>query len=532
MEEREMSAGARLRKHTGLVALVALMVVSAVYVAGCGGSDSSSSSSSSSSNSAGEAETGGTMRLSQGEEVASIEPLKSITPADINVVNSINEPLFKVNSEEKLVPWLVDSYQKSADQRVWTLHLKPGIEFSTGKPLTASDVVFTLEQARKSEFWEALLEGIQSVKASSPSTVVITNAKPAPELSVILSQWSFGVVPDNYGGVSEKQFAQHPVGTGPFMLTAWKPGETITLEKNPHYWRQGLPHLEKLVLQSVPDANSRVSQLRGGQLEAIMSPPWSQVDALESQPGIEVGHYPLGFVEYLTLNSRFPLFKNPRVREAVSLAIDREGIINAALNGEGKPAGAWVPPPIPDSNQNIKPDVQDVEKAKALLAEAVKEGADPSFTLIYTNVESFWITAIQIVQQDLEEVGFKVQLQSLDSASWNEASISGEYDASAINFYGTVPSPAEMFGFYNSSEGDYSGADTSVTTKLASEAASEVDPKKRQEIWYEAQEILAKEKFFVPICYAPYLWAYQDKINGIPVGYTGIAQYAEAGFTG
>ena len=517
-----MSGAARVRRFAGVVALAGLALLG---VSGCGGGGGGSGSTSSAAPAA-----GGTLHVSQGEEVITLDPLEALDLSSVNVVSQIEETLFRVTASGENEPWLVSGVEKSPDQKVWTLRLRQGVKFSNGDPMTSADVLFTLEQARKSANWSSVLEGIAKVTAPSPETIVIANRKPAPELPAILSQWSFGIVPKGYGGATAKEFAQHPIGTGPFMLGSWKRGESLMLDRNPHYWGDGQPYLDEVVFQAVPDSNSRVSQLKGGQLDVVYSPPWAQIAALESAPELEVGEYPLGFSEFLILNTRRPLFADKRVREAVDLAVNREDIVGAATNGLGEPAGSWFAPTVPYQDASIEPTARDVAKAKQLLAAAVGDGIDPSFTLATRSENSFWATAAQIVQQNLEEVGFEVKLQSFDEASMLELLGAGDFDAGALELYDAVPSPSEPIAFYNGFEGLWSGAPTTKTTKLAEAAASEVDPGKRERLYHEFQQVLAEEKAILPLVYLPFVWAHRTAVTGFTVGTTGTPWFAETGF--
>lgn len=505
-----------------------LLVLGALIVAGCGGGSGSGTG----SDATGAAlKAGGTLDISQAGEVIVLDPPEIIDPSGINVISQINESLFKVNAEEELEPWLASSYEKSADQTVWTLQLRKGVEFSTGQPLTSADVLFTLEAVRKSPVLGHQFEKVEDVQAPSPSTIVIKTKLPAPELPAELSLWGTGIVPDNYGDVSKKEFAQHPVGTGPFMFGPWKRGESITLEKNPGYWQSGQPFLDKVVVHTVASPESRVAQLKGGQLDVIDSPPWSQIEGIEATPGLAVGDYPLGNSHFLILNSHNPLFQDERVREAIALAIDREGIVSASLNGHGEPSGAWLPPVVPYSDHAIEPLAQDSAKAKQLLAEAVKDGVDPSFTMNTVAEDSIWGTAGQVIQQNLEEVGFDVEIRPLDLASDLEALEGGDFDAGGLWVYSGIPSPLELVGYYDASKAIYSGASTTETAKLSEQAGSEVDSQKRERLYHQFQEIIAKERFLVPIQYAPFSWATRDAVSGFAVGKTGIPWLAETGLS-
>ena len=517
------------RTRLGAIALLAF--AAALIIAGCGGSSSSGTSDSSAKETTPKA--GGTLRISLEAEVDTINPLESAIFPGVTVDSQIVEPLFKPNAKEEVEPWLVTSVKKTDDERVWTLKLRQGVKFSSGAPMTSADVLFTLEEARKSPYWESLLAGIEKVEAPSPSTIVITNSKPTPELEAVLSQWSFGIVPKNWGGESEKQFAQHPIGTGPFVLGPWKHGESITLEKNPDYWEKERPYLDKVIFQTVNSPESRVAQLKGGQLDVVFEPPSSQLDAIEATPGLTVGNYPLGIVQFLILNSRDPLFQNQKVREAVELAVDREGLNNVGLSGRGEVAGAWVPPATPSSAAEIiEPASRDVGKAKQLLAEAEKEGETPSFTLITPSESDFWQSGVQIVQQNLEEIGFKVKIEPVEATAELEPLASGKFDMATSQAAAGAPSPAELFSYYNATEGFYTGVDVTEMKKLAAQATSTPDAQKREGIWLQMQENIDEEQFILPLTYSPYLWALNEDVSGFEVFFTGIPFLADTGLTG
>lgn len=519
-----MNSGA-LIKWCIAAALAALAVVA---VAGCGGGASAGGG-----DSGGPKQHGGTLNIGLAEEAITLDPLAAYSASDINLVSQINEPLWREDLHGKVVPWLVEKAEPSDGQRVWTLHLKPGVKFSDGRPMTSADVLFSLERARENEEWKSLTEGIAKVEAPSPATVVIDNSAPAPELPAILSTWIFGIVPKNLGGESEKEFSQHPVGTGPFTLASWKHGEAITLVRNRGYWQQGQPYLDKVVWHAVTNPESRLAQLRSGQLDAIYSPSSSQFEAIESAPETEVGDYPEGYIEMLQLNSKNPLFSDSKVREAITLALDREGMIQAVLLGHGTPAGALLPPAQPFHDPDLKAPEQDVGKAKSLLAEAVKEGApEPSFTILVPTEDDFWATASQIAQQNLTEVGFKVKLQKMETSSWFEVLASGKFDATFAFGYSQSPSPSEMLGFYNGFNGFNTFVDTTETTKLLAKALRTVDLQERTRIYSQIQEIIAEEGYLVTVVNKPYSWAHRTDIDGFYVGVVGIPWLDETSLSG
>ena len=528
-------SGARRPLRVFWFASIGLVV--AIAIAGCGSGSSSNTASGNSTGAGGSSEAakpeqGGTLNIAQQEEIENLNPPEVFLPADINISSNISEPLWKVNFEEKLVPWLVEKADVSKNGKVWTLHLRKGVKFSNGKPLTSADVKFSLDTYRKDQVWGPTLEEISNVEASNPSTVIVTTSKPSPELPVILSQWSFAIVPDNWGGETREAFSSKPIGTGPFMLKEWKHGESFTLVRNPYYWQQGKPYLDAVVGHTVPDPNSRVAQLKSGELDVIYGQPWAQNEAIENDSETEVAEVPLGYLKLLTLNSARPLFKNVKVREAISLALDREALNEAVLNGAGEPAGSIVPPPIEFYDASIKPPAQDMAKAKELLAEAEKEGApSPTFTLILQR-DDFWPAAAQIIQQQLDEAGFHVNIETLEISTWLEAVANEEFDATGRIINSALPTPSEVFGLYLGENGYNTGSAVAQMQQLMTKARGEANEKKREQYYFQMQELVNKEKYIINVVYAPYPWAFRKNVTGLYVGAEGIPYFAETGFTG
>ncbi|HET7119733.1 MAG TPA: ABC transporter substrate-binding protein [Solirubrobacterales bacterium] len=504
--------------------MLALIAVCAMLVGGCGGSGGGSST-------GGKPTEGGTLRLAMTGEPTNLNPQQAIDQPAIYTVSQINEPLFRTDADSQVVPWLLKSATHSADGLTWTLKLRPGVKFSNGQPLTAEDVVFSIDAVRESVNWSFMYEAIDSVRAVSPTTVELSLSEPMAALESALSLYASGVVPAGYAGMSPKQFAQRPIGTGPFVLEKWSKGRSLTLARNADYWQPGKPFLDKVVISSVPDDNSRVAQLRGGQLDVVATPPWSQLDGLRSTPGLRVGEYSLARADYVMLNLAEPLFEDPRVREAASLALDRSGVVEAALAGNGKVGGSWLPEALLYADHGIKPPTRDVAKAKRLLSEAVAErGLSPALTLILTAGDTYAQTAGQIVQQDLEEVGFKVELQPLDEAAILSQLAAGEYQAAILALQSDIVDPSELVSFYTATGSYYTGAPTEAVGKLGAEGAAALDDEKRRQIYAEIQRQVGDENNLLTMDYQPFVWAMNDKVAGFEINATGIPWLADTGF--
>jgi peptide/nickel transport system substrate-binding protein len=504
--------------------------VMCLLVSGCGSGSGGSSAATVSSGTA--ATDGGTLRIADTSEAETLDPIKALSNPSVNAVTQIIEPLFKANAKGQIEPWLAVGSKQSPDGLTWTFKLRPGVKFTNGKPMTAEDVVFSIEAVRASEEWTSMFEPVTNVRAASASTVTVTTKQPVAGLPAELSLFAAGIVPKDYGGVSESEFAEHPVGTGPFELSSWKHGHSLTLSRNPHYWKKGQPLLDQVVFESAPEVNSRTTQLQGGELDVMASPDWSQLSGLEADPELNVGVYAMGYLDYISLNQRIPLFKDKRVREAVNLALEREGIVKAALYGYGETAGPWIQPAIKGHDESIKPVAQNVAKAKSLLSEAVAaDGVAPKMTLLFFSGDTYYSTVAQVAQQDLEEVGFQVTLQPLDESTVISQISAGKYDAVLLYYSSDVADPSEGGSIYAGTEGAFTGGKTEEVESLNAEAGAEADEAKRLALYGELQQVIAREQDVITYDYRPFVWAMQSNVTGFEVNATGHPWLAETGFS-
>lgn len=509
------------------IVVLALLAGVALAIGGCGSSGGADSEVSNTE----AVKPGGTLKMALGGELENLLPTGVVGGGESNVLSQILDTLFRTNGKGGSEPWLVNAYSKSRDDLTWTLHLHEDLHFSTGQPLTAADVVFSLNTVRKSANWGSLFEGIDKVSAPSKSVVTITTSKPDPALPSQLSLYATGIVPANYGGETKEEFGQHPIASGAFQLSAWKKGESLTLEPNPHYWKPNLPVLNKVIITTIPTDTNRDSQLEGGLLDLIGYPSWAQLSDLAQDSNLRVSTYKSGYTNSLVFNVTTPLFKDPAVRKAANLAIDRASIAKIALGGYGEVAGSWFGPAILYHDSAIEAPPRDIAESKRLLASAVKGGAVPKFKLLYFNENAQENLTAQIIQQNLEEVGFTVTLKPLDSSAAFELIAGGKYDASLIPYFPAIGDPSQTASFYVTYNGFFAGADVSKVAKLVNEAAIELDPSKRRQMYYRIQELIAEEENVIPLNYQPYTYVSRDNVGGFSVNAANVLSLATTGFT-
>ena len=190
------------------------------------------------------------------------------------------------------------------------------------------------------------------MEAPDPDTVVITTKYKWAPLLADIALFNNAIVPKNYAGMTQKQFYEHPIGTGPFKWDHWTHGQEIELVKNPDYWQTGKPYLDSVTWTTVPQDATRELQLKGGQAQIDEFPAYSSIQELQNTPGVTMNLFPSTRTDYLPMNEKVKPFEDVHVRRAISYALDRQAVIDSVLFGNGKPANSFMPPQVPYYDPN------------------------------------------------------------------------------------------------------------------------------------------------------------------------------------
>jgi peptide/nickel transport system substrate-binding protein len=505
-----------------------LLAVSPVLAA-CG-SGSSASSAGGGNAPSGAATTSGTSRtpkrggtLSFGRQTGptQLDPANSIVEGDVYTLDKIFEPLYITNPAGQLVPWLAQGHTVSSDGKTWTFALRPGVKFSDGKPLTAADVVFSIDRAAADANGPlSFLDfAIKSLKAET-STVVATLSQPwAPFLSDI-SVFANAILPKDFGGASESAFFASPVGTGPFTLKSLTKGGNVSLARNPDYWQSGKPYLDAVDFVYINDDNQRVLQLKSGQVQVISAVPPTQVAALQADSSVVLQKFGSWSVDLLFFNEKVPQFADRQVRRAISYALDVEAIAKATTYGTAQPGGSFFPPTL-QYYKNVPALSYDLAAAKAELAKS-KYPHGFSFTLLVSSGNSQYVAAATIIQQQLKPLGINVTLSQLDDAAFHTAFEAFNYQAMINNATNDISDPDEMASFQVDVKGGGSHSfwtyyDNPSAIALVHQAETEFDDAKRADLYGRIQAIVAQDAPYIPLDYPPNIYAWSPQVNGFAV---------------
>ncbi|TQJ09976.1 peptide/nickel transport system substrate-binding protein [Lapillicoccus jejuensis] len=497
------------------VRLTALTAVAAVALAACGGGGSSSTSTA--------GKDGGKLVIARAADALSMNKTTTFDNSSIYVFEQMMEPLFMVSEDgTKVEPWLATGYDVSSDKLTYTIHLREGVTFSNGSPMTAKDVKFSIDEDTKTgaDGWGYINAAIDTVTATDDKTVTIKLKYAWAPILADLSLFSNAIIPDNYGGKTAEQFYEAPVGTGPFVWGEWKKGQSLTLNKNPKYWGSGKPHLDSVTWTVVPDANTRKLQLQGKQIDIDEFPDWSSFSALKSAPGITATAFPSTRIDYVTMNQKKTPLQDVHVRRAIAYALDRESMVKTVLYGNGQAADSLLSPGTPFYAKNPQAPSYDVATAKAEMAKSsTPQGFSTSISI--SSGDPNQGSVAQIMQSELKEIGIDLQIQQLDPTALRAARNAGNFTMLLGGWTMDIPDPDEWTSFAVDPDGGshsaYTYYDNPDVIAINKKAQAETDDTKRAELYKELQEKTAADAWAAYLYYSPYAYAMQSSVKGFHV---------------
>lgn len=428
----------------GTVALLLLVVV-----AGCSDSKNNSGSNKNAQQNTNqganqsatpeEPAAGGTFVYGRPASVTSLDLHNQITSNNAFAIDKVFESLVAFDSKGEIVDWLAKSHSISEDGLTYTFVLRDGLKFSNGTEVTAEDAAFSLQRHLKVGGPLAIAAKVDTTVAKDNQTFVITLKEPYTPFISELSNFSNGIIPNNFGGVSEEEFFKKPVGTGPFVVEQWDAAGDLTFTKNPNYWQEGKPYIDKLVYKLIEDDSQAINQLKAGEVNAIESLALQNADEIKKGPDTTVVTNGSWVTEQLFFNTLDKNFSDVHVRRALALALDREGLTKALTFGYAQTANSLLPTTIPyNANETIKALNFDLDAAKAELAKsAFPNGFNTK--LLVASGNSTRAQEAQIIQAAGKSIGINIEIESIELATFRERFFA--YDFAAMLNSGQADSP-------------------------------------------------------------------------------------------
>ncbi|WP_455817880.1 glutathione ABC transporter substrate-binding protein GsiB [Pseudomonas cerasi] len=459
----------------------------------------------------------------------------TLDPYDANdtlsqaVAKSFYQGLFGFDKEMKLENVLAESYHASPDGLSYTIKLRTGVKFQDGTPFNAEAVKANLDRASNPDNHLKrynLFKTIASTEALDASTVKITLKQPfSAFINTLASPAAAMISPEalkKYG----KDIGFHPVGTGPYEFVTWNQTDFVKVKKFAGYWKAGYPKLDSITWRPVVDNNTRSAMLQTGEANFAFPIPFEQAKLLEKNSKLDLVTSPSIMQRYISFNVTQKPFDNPKVREAINYAINREALAKVAFAGYATPATGIVPPSIQYSQSYPAPEYNPT-KARELLKEA---GYPNGFTtaLWSSHNHSTAQKVLQFTQQQLAQVGIKVELTAMDAGQraaqvedkgqkesgvrmfytgWSAST--GEANWALTPLFATQSWPPTIFNtaFYSNTQVDKDLADALNTT----------NGEKKAELYKDAQDRIWKDQPWAPLVVEKLISANTKNLTGFYV---------------
>jgi ABC-type transport system substrate-binding protein len=386
---------------------------------------------------------GGVLKIALNQEANTVDPHKSRDIAGTQIKSMVYSQLVKYGRDLQIQNDLAERYE-SPDPTTYVFALRKGVKFHDGADLTVDDVIASYERLLDPSIGSPVyvfIKGIDKVTARDPNTIEFTLKEPQANFLAALA------LTGNY--IAQKQkiaanvdFETDLVGTGPFKFTSRTPGVETKVERNPNYFVQGLPYLDGISYRPVFDDPARMNALKSGDVDLSTYITWAAMGDIEQSPSLTLQSQKAGGFVQIDLRVDRPPLDNPRVRQAISYAIDRDALIKTATSGRGQPCfGGPVPQWMWAYNKDLENLYRyDPAKAKQLIQEAGAQGATIELITWPIDTELFGRPSV-VVATYLKQAGLNAVLKPVSNAEWAQARAEGNYQALVNGNLYSIPDP-------------------------------------------------------------------------------------------
>ncbi|ROR28559.1 peptide/nickel transport system substrate-binding protein [Mobilisporobacter senegalensis] len=460
-----------------------------------------------------EPQTGGSVVVGILQDLDSLDPHKAVAAGTKEVLFNVFEGLVKPDKDGNLVPAVASDYEISPDGLVYTFTLREGIKFHNGEAVTVQDIEYSikrcaglLDEKDSSVVVDAALSNIKEVNIKDERTVELVLKEANTEL---LGYLTVAIIPKDY-----KEQGTKPVGTGPFRFVSYTPLESMIVEKNPEYYVEGKPYLDKVTFKIVANTDAAFMELQAGSIDIFPYLTDSQAKQLEGTMRIEEGH--MNLVQALFLNNKVAPFDNIKVRQALNYAIDKQTILDMVAGGKGSIIGTNMFPAYAKYYLEELNDVYpyDPEKAKALLKEA---GLPDGFTFAITVPSNYQyhVDTAQVIVEQLKAVGISATINQVEWATWlSEVYTERKYEATIIGLDARLAPRDAMDRYLSTADNNFVNYSNSEYDATLDKAIRTVDENEKVESYQKLQTLLTEDAASVYIQDPPLLVAVNKKLAG------------------
>ncbi|WFU22767.1 ABC transporter substrate-binding protein [Bradyrhizobium sp. CB1717] len=461
-----------------------------------------------------------TLRIGIAEDPDILDPSIGRTYVGRIVFSAFCDKLFDIDEKLNIVPQLALSHETSADGKEMTIKLRPGVKFHDGEPLDAEAAKFSIERhmTLPTSFRKSELASVDHVEVVDPLTIKLVLKTPYSPLIAQLTDRSGMMVSPKAAKAAGDKFGLHPVCAGPYKFVERVQQDRMVFEKFADYWNKDNVHIDRVVFQPIIDSTVRLANLKSGALDLIERVLATDIKDVRADPKLVLSTAPeLGY-QGLTINigndkAKGPLSQSAKVRQALSLSIDREAINQVVFNGEFTPGNQWVSPTHPYYQKAFPIPGRDIAKAKALLKEA---GVSLPVTVDYMVPKGTEYEAVaQVVQSMAAEAGFDIKIRAVEFATTFKQAQAGEFQVFQINWSGRIDPDGNSYIFMRSkapqNDGGYSNPEVD---KLLEEGRATSNVEERKATYAKLTKIVLDDLPIIYIYHRTLLIAHTKKLEG------------------
>ena len=434
-------------------------------------------------------------------------------------------------------PYLAESWSFSEDGLSLTLNLREGVKFHDGRPLTSKDVAFSIMTIKANHPFQSMFAPVTGVDTPDDGTAIIRLSQPHPALLLALSPALAPIIPEHVYGdgqdVKSHPANAAPIGAGPFKLKEFTPGEVIILEKNPDYFLEGLPKLDEIVIRIIRDESALLIAVENGEVDlypfASTSQAIRRLEKVERLAITDKGYAGIGPIVWLAFNTQSEKLSDKRVRQAIAYAIDRDFITRALHRGVSTPQRSPIIESSPFFDASMPAYDTDLDKAKALLAEAGVETLTLTVDYIPAVTEQQQNIA-EYLRSQLGKIGIEIEVRaSPDFPTWAQRVSNGDFELTMDNVFNWGDPVIGVHRTYLSTNirpgviwSNTQGYANPRVDELLNAAAVELDVDKRKALYAEFQRIVGEELPIYWINATPYHTIYDRSLVNVPTNIWGV----------
>ncbi|WP_175469302.1 ABC transporter substrate-binding protein [Pseudorhodobacter antarcticus] len=433
--------------------------------------------------------TGGTLIWGHSETTQNLDIHQTGTASSSRVLQNVHSSLVTVDADLNVIPDLAESFEVSTDGLTYTFKLRPGVTFHNGAAMTSADVKYSFERCKDPATGAVNFEvfnNVASIDTPDDLTVVITMSSiNAPFLSRLAENGAGAIMPVESGPTQ----GTNPMGAGPFKFVRYEVGTVVELARFDDYWN-GPAFLDGVLAREITEPTTRLTGLRTGELHMINDIPLDRVSELQGDASLQVKTwFPLNF-DFINMNHTYPPFQDARVRVAFDMIIDKEALMQGALWGQGATSPSASFPTGAAFNKSLVQRPQDIEGAKALLAEAGHPEGSLNIVFKATTNYPYHIETAQILVEWFRMAGVNLTIEQLTWADWlSQCWVDKDYQMTMMNFFTLWESDFLYYSVWNSKGAyNYRAINDPIIDQLTEQARITVDNAARADVYKQVQQ--------------------------------------------